>query len=166
PAVILFTSGSEGEPKGVVLSHRNLIANVAQVETRIAFSPADKLFNVLPVFHSFGLTGGTILPLLHGVRLYLYPSPLHYKMIPETAAKVRPTVMFGTDTFLSNYAKTAKDDDFASIRMVVAGAEPVRAETRKIWRERFGAEIVEGFGMTEASPVIAVNSATHSREGS
>lgn len=166
PAVILFTSGSEGEPKGVVLSHRNLIANVAQVETRIAFSPADKLFNVLPVFHSFGLTGGTILPLLHGVRLYLYPSPLHYKMIPETAAKVRPTVMFGTDTFLSNYAKTAKDDDFASIRMVVAGAEPVRAETRKIWHERFGAEIVEGFGMTEASPVIAVNSATHSREGS
>ncbi|TWG90924.1 acyl-[acyl-carrier-protein]-phospholipid O-acyltransferase/long-chain-fatty-acid--[acyl-carrier-protein] ligase [Mesorhizobium sp. J18] len=166
PAVILFTSGSEGEPKGVVLSHRNLIANVAQVETRIAFSPADKLFNVLPVFHSFGLTGGTILPLLHGVRLYLYPSPLHYKLIPETAAKVRPTVMFGTDTFLANYAETAKDDDFASIRLVVAGAEPVRTETRKIWRERFGAEIVEGFGMTEASPVIAVNSATHSREGS
>ncbi len=120
----------------------------------------------MPVFHCFGLTGGTLLPLLTGVRLYLYPSPLHYKIIPKTAAKVRPTIMFGTDTFLAGYARTAGENDFSSLRLIVAGAEPVRAETRRIWRERFGAEILEGFGMTEAAPVVAVNSATHGRDGS
>lgn len=166
PAMILFTSGSEGTPKAVVLSSRNLIANAMQAEARISFSPADRLLNVLPVFHSFGLTGGTILPLINGVPLFLYPSPLHYKIIPEIARKVRPTVMFGTDTFLSAYARTAKEGDFSSLRFVVAGAEAVKPETRRIWRERFGAEIVEGFGLTEASPVVAVNTATHGRDGS
>lgn len=165
-AVILFTSGSEGTPKAVVLSHRNLVANAMQAEARISISPADKLFNVLPVFHSFGLTGGTILPLLTGVRLFLYPSPLHYKLIPDVARKIRPTIMFGTDTFLAAYARTAEDGDFSSLRFVVAGAEPVHAETRRVWRERFGAEIIEGFGLTEAAPVVAVNTATHSRDGS
>lgn len=164
-SVILFTSGSEGLPKGVLLTHQNILANAAQVEARIAFSPADTLFNALPVFHSFGLTGGTILPLLYGVRLFLYPSPLHYKQIPEFAARVKPTIMFGTDTFLAAYARTAKDDDFASLRLVVAGAEPVRAETRRVWRERFNAEIVEGYGLTEAAPVVSVNSRSHSRDG-
>jgi acyl-[acyl-carrier-protein]-phospholipid O-acyltransferase/long-chain-fatty-acid--[acyl-carrier-protein] ligase len=165
PAVILFTSGSETLPRGVVLTHDNLLSNAAQVEARIAFSPADTLFNVLPVFHSFGLTGGTILPLVHGVRLYLYPSPLHFKQVPQTAAKVRPTILFGTDTFLCAYARTAQDRDFESLRLVVAGAEPVQAETRRTWRERFGTEIVEGYGLTEASPVVAVNSRTHGRAG-
>ena len=159
PAVILFTSGSEGTPKAVVLSNRNLAANAHQVQARLALSPEDKLLNVLPVFHSYGLTGGTILPLLVGVRFFLYPSPLHYKLIPETASKIRPTIMFATDTFLTAYARTADDSDFESLRLVVAGAEAVRAETRRVWRERFGADIVEGFGMTEASPVVAVNSA-------
>ncbi|WP_406871329.1 AMP-binding protein [Aminobacter sp. P9b] len=165
PAVILFTSGSEGMPKAVVLSHRNLVANAMQAEARISISPADKLFNVLPVFHSFGLTGGTILPLITGVRLFLYPSPLHYKLIPDVARKIRPTIMFGTDTFLAAYARTAEDGDFSSLRFVVAGAEPVRSETRRVWRERFGAEIIEGFGLTEAAPVVAVNTATHGRDG-
>jgi acyl-[acyl-carrier-protein]-phospholipid O-acyltransferase/long-chain-fatty-acid--[acyl-carrier-protein] ligase len=166
PAVVLFTSGSEGLPKAVVLTHRNVIANAMQIQARIAFSPQDTLFNVLPVFHSFGLTGGTILPLVTGVKLFLYPSPLHYKLIPETAAKVRPTILFGTDTFLQGYARSAKDSDFDSLRLVVAGAEPVKPQTRAVWRERFGAEIVEGFGLTEAAPVAAVNSSTHNREGS
>lgn len=165
PAVILFTSGSEGTPKGVVLSNRNIVANALQVEARIAVSPADTLLNVLPVFHSFGLTGGTVLPLLAGVRVFLYPSPLHARIIPDVAAKLRPTIMVGTDTFLANYARAAKDTDFASLRLVVAGAEPVRPETRALWLERFGTEIHEGFGMTEAAPVVAVNTATHSRPG-
>ncbi|WAX94442.1 AMP-binding protein [Aminobacter sp. NyZ550] len=165
PAVILFTSGSEGTPKAVVLSHRNLVANAMQAEARISISPKDKLFNVLPVFHSFGLTGGTILPLLTGIRLFLYPSPLHYKIIPDVARKIRPTIMFGTDTFLAAYARTAEDGDFSSLRFVVAGAEPVRAETRRVWRSRFNAEIIEGFGLTEAAPVVAVNTATHGRDG-
>ncbi|TGT68561.1 2-acyl-glycerophospho-ethanolamine acyltransferase [bacterium M00.F.Ca.ET.159.01.1.1] len=165
PAVILFTSGSEGSPKAVVLSNRNLLANVMQAEARVSVSPADILLNVLPVFHSFGLTGGTILPLVLGIKLFLYPSPLHYKIIPEIARKVKPTVMFGTDTFLANYARTAKDGDFSSLRFVVAGAEAVKQETRRTYRDRFQASIVEGFGLTEAAPVVAVNTAIHSRDG-
>ncbi|TPI19480.1 AMP-binding protein [Mesorhizobium sp. B4-1-1] len=165
PAVILFTSGSEGTPKAVVLSNRNLLANVMQAEARVSVSPADILLNVLPVFHSFGLTGGTILPLVLGIKLFLYPSPLHYKIIPEIARKVKPTVMFGTDTFLANYARTAKDGDFSSLRFVVAGAEAVKPETRRTYRDRFQASIVEGFGLTEAAPVVAVNTAIHGRDG-
>ncbi|MFE0013913.1 AMP-binding protein [Mesorhizobium sp. NPDC059054] len=165
PAVILFTSGSEGTPKAAVLSNRNLLANAMQAESRITISPKDTLFNVLPAFHSFGLTGGTILPLLTGVKAVLYPSPLHYKLIPEMARKARPSIMFGTDTFLANYARNASEGDFSSLRFIVAGAEPVKPETRRIYRERFQAEIIEGFGLTEAAPVVAVNTAIHNREG-
>lgn len=164
-AVILFTSGSEGTPKAVVLSNRNLLANAMQAEARITISPTDILLNVLPAFHSFGLTGGTILPLLTGVKAFLYPSPLHYRLIPQVARKVRPTIMFGTDTFLANYARNAGEGDFTSLRFIVAGAEPVKSETRRIYRERFQAEIIEGFGLTEAAPVVAVNTAIHNREG-
>jgi acyl-[acyl-carrier-protein]-phospholipid O-acyltransferase/long-chain-fatty-acid--[acyl-carrier-protein] ligase len=165
PAVILFTSGSEGTPKGVVLSHRNIHSNVAMAESRFSISVEDTLFNVLPVFHSFGLTGGTMLPLLYGVRLFLYPSPLHYKLIPAAAAKVRPSIMFGTDTFLMGYARTAKDTDFESLRFVMAGAEAVKPQTRDLYRERFACKVLEGFGMTEASPVVAANTSTHERPG-
>ena len=107
PAVILFTSGSEGTPKGVVLSHRNMLANCAQAAARIDFGRQDKLFNVLPVFHSFGLTAGTILPLVSGVPIYLYPSPLHYRTVPELIYGVNATILFGTDTFLNGYARSA-----------------------------------------------------------
>jgi len=165
PAVILFTSGSEGLPKGVVLSSKSFIANAGQVDCRIDFSGTDKIFNVLPLFHSFGLLGGAFLPLLYGVQLFLYPSPLHYKLIPALARKVAPTAMFGTDTFLNGYARAAKEGDFDSLRMIVAGAEAVKPETRKLYRERFGALILEGYGMTEAAPVVAVNSATFGHHG-
>lgn len=165
PAVILFTSGSEGAPKGVVLSSRSFVANAGQVDCRIDFSCTDTLFNVLPLFHSFGLLGGAFLPLFYGVRLFLYPSPLHYKLIPAVARKVAPTAMFGTDTFLNGYARAAKDGDFDSLRMIVAGAEAVKPETRKMYLDRFGALIVEGYGMTECAPVVAVNSSTFGRDG-
>lgn len=158
PAVILFTSGSEGLPKGVVLSHANILANIAQVGARVKFSnKTDKVFSALPVFHSLGLTGGMMLPLIYGVPLYLYPSPLHYKIIPKAVSKTKSTILFGTDTFLGGYARMAKDEDFSSLRMVVAGAEPVKAETTATWKDRFDVDVLEGFGMTEAAPVLAVN---------
>jgi len=166
PAIILYTSGSEGEPKAVVLSHRNILSNCSQINQRVEFNATDKVFNVLPVFHSFGQLGGMVLPLVYGVRLYLYPSPLHYKIIPKAAAKTRPTVLFGTDTFLTGYSRTADDDDFSSLRLVVAGAEAVKADTKTIWKERFGATVLEGFGMTEAAPVVAVNTPEEMRHGS
>jgi acyl-[acyl-carrier-protein]-phospholipid O-acyltransferase/long-chain-fatty-acid--[acyl-carrier-protein] ligase len=165
PAVILFTSGSEGTPKGVVLTHRNLLSNCAQLAARIDFNSSDVVLNALPVFHSFGLTGGTLLPLLNGIRTVFYPSPLHYRIVPALAYDANATIMFGTDTFLSGYARMAHSYDFYSLRYIFAGAEKVRDETRRTFAEKFGLRILEGYGATEAAPVIAVNTPMHFKPG-
>jgi len=165
PAVILFTSGSEGLPKGVVLSHNNIIANTAQAAARIDFSSADKLFNTMPFFHSFGLTVGLILPLIHGVPVYLYPSPLHYRIIPELIYGCNATIILGTDTFLNGYARTANPYDLRSVRLCIAGAEPIKESTRQIYMEKFGLRILEGYGVTEAAPVIALNTPMFNKTG-
>ncbi|OKH89261.1 acyl-[ACP]--phospholipid O-acyltransferase [Thalassospira sp. TSL5-1] len=166
PAVILFTSGSEGTPKGVVLTHQNVLSNVAQAASRIDFNSQDKVFNILPVFHSFGLTAGTILPLTSGVPVYFYPSPLHYRVVPELVYGSNATIIFGTDTFLNGYARTAHPYDFRSIRYCFAGAEPVKPTTRAAYMEKFGVRILEGYGVTEAAPVIALNTPMFNRAGS
>ena len=165
PAVVLFTSGSEGSPKGVVLSHRNLLANRHQLASVVDISPRDIVFNALPVFHSFGLTGGLLMPLLAGLRTFLYPSPLHYRTVPEIVYGVNATIMFGTDTFLAGYARAADNYDFYSVRYIFAGAERVKPETRRVWFEKFGIRILEGYGTTETSPALAVNTPMHFKAG-
>jgi acyl-[acyl-carrier-protein]-phospholipid O-acyltransferase/long-chain-fatty-acid--[acyl-carrier-protein] ligase len=166
PAAILFTSGSEGAPKGVVLTHRNILANAAQAASRIDFHSGDKVFNVLPIFHSFGMTAGMVLPLIAGVPVYFYPSPLHYRIVPELVYASNATIIFGTDTFLSGYARTAHPYDFRSVRYCFAGAEPVKAATRTTYMEKFGLRILEGYGVTETAPVIAINTPMYNKSGS
>jgi len=165
-AAILFTSGSEGTPKGVVLTHANMMANAAQAAARVDFGAADKIFNILPMFHSFGLTAATVLPLSYGVPVYFYPSPLHYRVVPEVIYASNATIMFGTDTFLNGYARNAHPYDLRSIRYCFAGAEPVKASTRQLMMEKFGIRILEGYGVTEAAPVIALNTPMYNKPGS
>jgi acyl-[acyl-carrier-protein]-phospholipid O-acyltransferase / long-chain-fatty-acid--[acyl-carrier-protein] ligase len=166
PAVVLFTSGSEGLPKGVVLSHRNLLANKDQLAARVDFHAQDIILNALPMFHSFGLSAATLLPVTSGIRTFFYPSPLHYRIIPEVAYDVNATILFGTNTFLAGYARFAHPYDFYSVRYVFAGAEKLQEETRRTWAERFGKRIFEGYGATETSPVLAVNTPIDYRPGS
>ncbi len=166
PAVILFTSGSEGLPKAVLLSHSNVLANAYQVTTMFDIWDNDIMLNCLPIFHSFGLSVGTFMPLVLGFKMVSYPTPLHYRVIPEFCSSVRATIFFATDTFLSGYAKCANPYDFNSLRVVGAGAEKLKEETRRTWIEKFGVRVVEGYGATECSPIIAVNTFLRSRLGS
>lgn len=167
PGVILFTSGSFGAPKGVVLTHKNLIANCRQISTHIPLDPAWVMFNPLPTFHCFGLTGGALLPILSGLKSFQYPSPLHAKQITALLSDANVAVLFATDTFLNQWARVADPQDFASVKFIVAGAERVRDETHALFAEKFGGvKILEGYGATEAAPVVAVNHPDRNRHGS
>ncbi|MES1197163.1 MAG: AMP-binding protein [Pseudomonadota bacterium] len=163
--VILFTSGSYGAPRGVVLSHANIVANVEQCYAHVPFDPDWSFFSPLPMFHSFGLTGGALLPLFTGHKCFLYPTPLHAKEIPKLIRAVGANVILATDTFAQQYARNAADGDLSCLKLMVCGAERVKEETRETYMERFGVVVLEGYGATEASPVIAVNDPATNRPG-
>jgi acyl-[acyl-carrier-protein]-phospholipid O-acyltransferase/long-chain-fatty-acid--[acyl-carrier-protein] ligase len=166
PAVILFTSGSFGAPRGVVLTQENVIANVTQVAAHIDLDPAWVMFNPLPIFHCFGLTGGVLLPLLTGMKAFQYPSPLHTKLIPPLLKDCKASILLATDTFVNQYARVAEPDEMSGLQFIVCGAEKVREETHNLIAERFGGvPVLEGYGATEASPVIAVNTPGDNRRG-
>ncbi len=164
-AVILFTSGSSGTPKAVLLSHRNLQTNRHQLCARVDFTSRDRFFNCLPVFHAFGLTGGTLLPLLSGAPLFMYPTPLHYGVIPELIYQTNATIIFGTNTFLAGYARRAHPYDFFAVRYVFAGAEKLKDNVRQLWAERFGVRIFEGYGSTECAPALTMNTPMFNQTG-
>jgi acyl-[acyl-carrier-protein]-phospholipid O-acyltransferase/long-chain-fatty-acid--[acyl-carrier-protein] ligase len=163
-ALVLFTSGSEGTPKGVELTHRNILANVRQLLAVMDVTDADRIFNALPLFHSFGIIA-TVLPLIHGCYVFLYPSPLHYRVIPTLIYNLDCTVFIGTNTFLNGYARKANPFDFRSVRLLVAAAEKLQESTAAAWARQFGVRILEGYGATECSPTITANTPLNPRFG-
>ena len=165
-AVVLFTSGSEGVPKGVELKHRNVLANIRQMLSVTDLQDADRIFNCLPIFHSFGLTVGTLLAMVRGMYVFLYPSPLHYRVVPNAFYDRYCTVFLSTNTFLNGYARKAHPYDFRSLRYLFAAAEKLQEATAMTWSQQFGVRILEGYGATECSPCVAVNTPLEPRYGS
>jgi acyl-[acyl-carrier-protein]-phospholipid O-acyltransferase / long-chain-fatty-acid--[acyl-carrier-protein] ligase len=165
-AVVLFTSGSEGVPKGVELTHRNLLANIRQILSVLDLQDDDRFFNSLPMFHSFGLTGATLLPLVRGLYSFVYPSPLHYRVVPTAFYNTNCTVLFGTNTFINGYARKAHSYDFRNLRYLMAGAEKIQAKTAEIWAQRYGVRVMEGYGATECAPALCTNTPMEPKHGS
>ncbi len=164
-AVILFTSGTESDPKGVGLSHKNLFANRMQVLKTLKVNSSDKFFTCLPFFHSFGLGIGILLPILSGCKVILYPTPLHFQTIPKMLEEKKATVFFSTDTFLKKYLPYVSKSTFLNIRYLIAGAEKVDETTHEKYQS-FNIKIFEGYGVTEASPAISVNTSENYKIGS
>ena len=166
PAVVLFTSGSEGLPKGVVLSHRAMLANMTQLRAVIDFGPEDKFFSGLPLYHTFGLIACALMPLMTGTRQFLYVSPLRYRTIPELVYLSGATYLFGTSTFLGHYARQAHPADFRSLRKVICGGEKRNREVADLWFDKFGLRILEGYGATECGPAMSLNTPLAYKDGS
>jgi len=163
--IILFTSGTEGDPKGVALSHSNILSNIYQIAEHVEILPTDIFFNPLPTFHCYGLTAGTLWPILNGYPVVLHPSPLQTKIIPQRIFETGASVLFATDTFLQQYMRASGDGQMSSLRIAVCGAERVKDETRQAAEQRFGFEVLEGYGVTEGSPVLAANQPGDIRAG-
>lgn len=163
--LILFTSGSESKPKGVVLTHNNIYSNIHQALSVVDIKSNDRILNAMPMFHSFGLTAGSLLPVLSKTYVFLYPSPLHHKAIPELVYQKEASVIFGTSTFFSLYGNNADPYDLHTIRLAIVGAEKLKDEVNQLWLDKFGIRICEGYGVTETSPVLSLNTPLTHRRG-
>jgi acyl-[acyl-carrier-protein]-phospholipid O-acyltransferase/long-chain-fatty-acid--[acyl-carrier-protein] ligase len=166
PAVVLFTSGSEGVPKGVALTHTNLLSNMRQMLAVTDIKDDDRMFNCLPLFHSFGLTVGTLLPLVRGIHTFIYPTPLHYRVIPAAFYDTDSTIFLSTNTFLNGYARKGNPYDFRTMRYLFAAAEKLQESTATTWSQKFGVRILEGYGATECAPCVSVNTPLCPKYGS
>ncbi|PYK85415.1 MAG: hypothetical protein DME40_17720 [Verrucomicrobia bacterium] len=154
---MLFTSGSSGEPKGVVLSHHNIIGNVAQFTVMLDAGPDDSLLASLPFFHSFGCTVTLWYPLIEGTPIITYPSPLEAAKNAALVEKYKITVLLATPTFLRAYLRKAEPEQLRRARLVIVGAEKMPLDLSGKFFERFGKRVMEGYGLTETAPVVSVN---------
>jgi len=156
-ASLLFTSGSTGDPKGAVLSHRNIVGNVSQFRELLDAKKEDAILASLPFFHSFGATVTLWYPLIEGVRIVTYPSPLEVAKNAALIEKYKLTLLLATPTFLRGYLRKAEPKQLKSLRLVITGAEKLPLDLAKAFEERFNQRVFEGYGLTETSPVISVN---------
>jgi acyl-[acyl-carrier-protein]-phospholipid O-acyltransferase/long-chain-fatty-acid--[acyl-carrier-protein] ligase len=156
-AGLLFTSGSSGEPKGVVLSHRNILGNCAQIDATGLLPASEKVMANLPIFHSFGFTVTLWYPLLRGCTVVTLASPLDVKKVAEAIKAESATILIGTPTFLRPYMKRVEPEQLASLKYVIAGAEKTPNGFADAWEARFGSLYLEGYGLTETSPVVSIN---------
>ncbi|HXR32764.1 MAG TPA: acyl-[ACP]--phospholipid O-acyltransferase [Verrucomicrobiae bacterium] len=156
-ATIIFSSGSTGEPKGVILSHFNLASNVEQLEQVFQLHDGDRILGILPFFHSFGFTGALCLPALSGIGVVYHPSPLDAQAIGALVSKYSISLLISTPTFLNSYTRRCAPETFGSLRLVMAGAEKLPERIAQSFEDHFGIRPLEGYGCTECSPVVAVN---------
>lgn len=165
-AVILFTSGSEKDPKAVQLTHKNISSNIESFSKAVEILPDDIMLANLPYFHIFGLTVNLWTPLYFGMTIVSYANPLDYRMVSTIIREERPTIMVGTPSFLWGYLRKSEPGDFESLRLVVSGADKCPEPLRKEFEEKHGITVYEGYGATETSPVISTNTPTHNKPGS
>ena len=156
-ATIIFSSGSSGEPKGVMLSHNNVISDIEAVRTAFRLKSNDNLCGVLPFFHSFGFTCSLWLAVITGISASYVASPLDGRLVGRTARQNRATILFAAPTFLLSYIRRVPADDFASLRTVVVGAEKLKKQIADSFEDKFGLRPLEGYGTTELSPVVSLN---------
>ena len=156
-ATVIFSSGSTGAPKGAMLSHRNIVSNIESTCQVIQFDFSDRIMGVLPLFHSFGFTVTLWLPLIEGLGAVYHPNPIDAKTIGETVSKQRATLLISTPTFYSSYIRRCSAEEFTSLRYAISGAEKLRPQIAKAFKDKYGLDLLEGYGCTELSPVVSVN---------